>query len=115
MTRRLGGHRYDRIAVAFLTVLLVIGSIARIIVLVLRPSAAERFHSRRRQILATRLEQTGDAVVLVIALSMVVFGYGHHPAGALVFLWTIALAERLRRGPCRPRHRSAITDSRTRP
>ena len=76
---------------AFLTVLLVIGSIARIIVLVLRPSAAQRFHTLRRQILATRLEQTGDAVVLVIALSMVLFGYGHHPAGALVFFWTIAL------------------------
>ena len=64
---------------------------ARIAVLVLRPSAAKRFRQPRRRLLATRLEQSGDAVVLVTAVSMVLFGYGHDPAGAVIFLWTVTL------------------------
>lgn len=76
---------------AFLTVLLVAGSVVRLVVLVLRPAAAARFHHPRRRLMATRLEQAGDILVFVTAVSMVLFGYRHHPGGALVFLWTIAL------------------------
>ncbi|MDQ6696571.1 MAG: hypothetical protein M3Z46_03835 [Actinomycetota bacterium] len=76
---------------AFLTVLLIAGTAVRIGVLVRRPSAAEHFRQPRRRLMATRLEQGGDAVVIATALTMVVFGYGHHPSGALMVLWTVAL------------------------
>lgn len=76
---------------AFLTVLLVAGSAVRLVVLVLRPSASAHFRHPRRRVMATRLEQAGDALVVFTALTMVVFGYGHHPAGIVVFVWTIAL------------------------
>jgi len=77
--------------VTVLTMLLIAGSVVRIAVLVLRPSAAEHFRQPRRRLMATRLEQIGDAAVIVTALAMVLFGYGHHPSGAVVLVWTIAL------------------------
>ncbi len=78
-------------AVAFLTVLLVVGSLARITILVLRPSAARRFRQPNQRGFAARIERIGDAVVFITVVSMLLFGYRHHPAGELVFLWAVGL------------------------
>lgn len=76
---------------AFLTVLLIVGSVVRLVVLVLRPSAAAHFRHPRRRLMAIRLEQAGDIVVFVTAVMMVLFGYGHRPATELLFLWAVGL------------------------
>ena len=76
---------------AFLTVLLILGSLARIGVLIRRPSPAAHFCQPRRRLLATRMEQAGDIVVLATVLLMLVFGYGHHPPSTLLVFWTMAL------------------------
>jgi hypothetical protein len=91
MRSRFGASHYDRSAVTFLTVLLVLGTMVRIVVLVLRPRPADRFRQTRRRVLATRLEQIGDVVVIATAVTMVLFGYGHHPPGELIVLWTVVL------------------------
>lgn len=76
---------------AFLTVLLVLGSLVRILLLVLRPRASHRFGQVRRRLLATRFEQCGDLMVLVSVISMLFLGYGRHPGIGLIALWTLAL------------------------
>jgi hypothetical protein len=74
---------------AFLTVLLLVGSAVRLVVLVMRPSPRRRFHQPRRRLLARRLEQLGDTVVILTALWMIFFGYGHHRGIGLMLLWGV--------------------------
>ncbi len=76
---------------AAVTLLLVVGSLTRITVLVLRPPAAHRFGQPQRRLLASRLEQGGDLVVLATAVWMILAGYGRHPSVGLVAIWAAAL------------------------
>ncbi|MCU1353066.1 MAG: hypothetical protein JWM05_2275, partial [Acidimicrobiales bacterium] len=74
-----------------LTVILVLGSVVRLALLFLRPSAKVRFRHSRRRLLATRVEQGGDVLLLVTAAGMVLFGYRNHPSAVLVGLWLLSL------------------------
>ncbi|MCU1453773.1 MAG: hypothetical protein JWN46_1919, partial [Acidimicrobiales bacterium] len=74
-----------------LTVVLILGSVVRVGLLFLRPAAKERFHHPRRRLLATRIEQGGDILLLFTAACMVVFGYGRGSGGAAVPFWLVCL------------------------
>lgn len=76
---------------ALLTVVLVLGSLLRLLVLLQRPTAAERFRQVRRRLLATRVEQAGDLLALATAIWMIFFGYGRRPGSGLLALWGFLL------------------------
>jgi len=77
--------------VVALLVVLVAGTAGRLVLLFLRPNAAQRFRDRRRARRARQVEQCGDAAVLVTAVTMIAFGFGHHPGSIAIAIWATAL------------------------
>lgn len=73
-----------------LLVILAVGTAIRLVVLFRRPSADRRFRARRR-VLAKKIEQLGDTVVITTTITMLLFGFGHSPNGLVRAVWAVGL------------------------